>query len=235
MNIPRKKENLEQPVIVSRITRLPVYLNSLKEIKQRNWNLWWRTIYERLMNEIIARSRTRGSPRWREKTTMTTCSSRPDIPLHKSLYHLQHPWVGVLHQINAKTVLQRNWTKSIWRETSRLWGIPERDSCIQMEEDNLVKNLQCTTEAWWRFSITKILYQDDYSVGQISWWQKKCQMDMFQFSNNDILYWSELHETFKRKPVFQTEVHLKSSITLSVMKSRKEKVVLQYISPQMSR
>jgi hypothetical protein len=35
--------------------------------------------------------------------------------------------------------------------------------------------------------------------------------------------------------VFQTEVHLKSSITLSVMKSRKEKVVLQYISPHMSR
>jgi hypothetical protein len=37
------------------------------------------------------------------------------------------------------------------------------------------------------------------------------------------------------KPVFQTEVHLKPSITLSVMKSRKEKVVLQYISPQMSK
>jgi hypothetical protein len=34
--------------------------------------------------------------------------------------------------------------------------------------------------------------------------------------------------------VLQDEVHLKSSITLSVMKSRKEKVVLQYISPQMS-
>jgi hypothetical protein len=31
------------------------------------------------------------------------------------------------------------------------------------------------------------------------------------------------------------QVHLKSSITLSVMKSRKEKVVLQYVSPQMRR
>jgi hypothetical protein len=31
-----------------------------------------------------------------------------DIPLHKSLYHLQYPWVGVLHQMNAKTVLQNN-------------------------------------------------------------------------------------------------------------------------------
>jgi hypothetical protein len=52
-------------------------------------------------------------------------------------------------------------------------------------------------------------------------------MDMFQFSNNDILYCSELHKAFT---VFQTKLHLKSSITLSVIKSTKEKVVLQYIS-----
>jgi hypothetical protein len=52
------------------------------------------------------------------------------------------------------------------------------------------------------------------------------------FSNNDILYCLELHKAFT---VFQTKVHLKSSITLSMMMSRKEKVVLQYISPQMSR
>ena len=43
---------------------------------------------------------------------------------------------------------------------------------------------------------------------------------MFQFSNYDILYCSDLHEAFT---VFQTKVHLKSSITLSMMKSRKEK------------
>ena len=116
--------------------------------------------------------------------------------LHESLYHPQHPWVGVLHQMNTKNVLQRNWIKSVWRAISRLWGIPERDPWMQIEEDNLVENLQCTTEAWWIFSITKILYQDDYSEDQISWWQKKCHMDMFQFSNNDILYCSELHEAF---------------------------------------
>jgi hypothetical protein len=39
----------------------------------------------------------------------------------------------------------------------------------------------------------------------------------------------------EKNQCFQTKVHLKSSITLSVMKSIKEKVVLQYISPQMSR
>jgi hypothetical protein len=39
----------------------------------------------------------------------------------------------------------------------------------------------------------------------------------------------------EKKPMFQTGVHLKSSITLFVMKSKKEKVVLQYISPQMRR
>jgi hypothetical protein len=33
---------------------------------------------------------------------MITCSSKPDIPLHKSLYHPQHPWVGVLHQLNKE-------------------------------------------------------------------------------------------------------------------------------------
>jgi hypothetical protein len=46
------------------------------------------------------------------------------------------------------------------------------------------------------------------------------------------VYCSDLHEAFT---VFQTKVHLKSSITLSMMKSKKEKMILQYISPQMSR
>ena len=161
MRIPRKKEEPEQPIIVSRITRLLAWYELTKEIKQRNWKLRWRTMY---MNENIARSRTRGSPRWREKTMMITCSSKPDIPLHESLYHPQYPSIGVLHQMNAKTVLQSNWTKSVWRATSRLWGILERDPCMQMEEDNLVENLQCTTEAWWRFSITEILLR------RLGWW-----------------------------------------------------------------
>ena len=129
-------------------------MNSIKVIKQRNWNSWWRTMYERLMNESIARYRTIGSHRWREKNMMITCSCKPDLSLHKSLYHLQHPWVGVLHQINTKNVLQRIWIKSVWRAISRLWGIPERDHWMQIEENNLVENLQCTTEAWWRFPIT---------------------------------------------------------------------------------
>jgi hypothetical protein len=60
------------------------------------------------MNESIARSRTRGSPKWREKTMMITRSSKLDIPLHESLYHPQYPWVGVLHQMNAKTIPRSN-------------------------------------------------------------------------------------------------------------------------------
>ena len=122
------------------------------------------------------------------------------VPVNQTYLYMSHYIIHRLEcyiKMNAKTVFQSNWTKSIWRATSRPWGIPERDPCIQMEEDNLVKNLQCTAKAWWRFSITEILYQDDYSIDQISWWQKKCHMDMFQCSNNDILYWSELHETFK--------------------------------------
>jgi hypothetical protein len=46
-------------------------------------------------------------------------------------------------------------------------------------------------------------------------------MDIFQKKcHNDTLYCSELHKAFT---VFQTKVHLKSSITLSMMKSIKEK------------
>ena len=89
------------------------------------------------MNKRIARSRTRGSPRWREKTMMITCSSTLDITLHESLYHPQHPWVGILHQTNEKNVLQRNWMKSVWRAISRLWGTPERDSCMQIRRRQL--------------------------------------------------------------------------------------------------
>jgi hypothetical protein len=40
-----------------------------------------------------------------------TCSSKPDIPLRESLYHLQYPWVEILHQMNAKNVLQKQLNK----------------------------------------------------------------------------------------------------------------------------
>ena len=159
---------------------------------------------------------------------MITCSSTPDISLHESLYHPQHPWVRILHQMNVKNVLQRNWMKS--KEKSQDFEAYQEETPVcRQEEDNLAENLQCTAEAWWRFPIK---HQDDYSVDQISWWQKKCHMDMFHFSNYDILYCLDLHEAFT---VFQTKVHLKSIITLSMMKSRKEKMILQYISPQRSR
>jgi hypothetical protein len=61
------------------------------------------------MNESIARSRTRGSPGWREKT-MIARSGKPDIPLHKSLYH---PWVGVLHQDECKDCSPEKLNKNI--------------------------------------------------------------------------------------------------------------------------
>jgi hypothetical protein len=37
------------------------------------------------MNESIARFRTRGSPRWTEKTTMITQFGKPNISLHESI------------------------------------------------------------------------------------------------------------------------------------------------------
>jgi hypothetical protein len=61
------------------------------------------------MNESIARSRTRGSPRWREKT-MIARFGNSDIPLHESLYH---PWVGVLHQDECKDCSPEQFNKNI--------------------------------------------------------------------------------------------------------------------------
>jgi hypothetical protein len=46
-------------------------------------------MYGRLMNESIAISRTRGSPRWREKTMMIDC--KPNIPINEPVYHPQYP------------------------------------------------------------------------------------------------------------------------------------------------
>ena len=149
------------------------------------------------------------------------------------------------HQMNAKTVLQNNWTKSVCRETSMLWGIPKRDLCMKIEEDNLVENLQCTTKVWWRLSIKEILYQNDYSEDQddglpihdkylmmteevplgyvpsltlsTMLWASRKQKSWIQ------LWRLELYEAF-RKPVFQKDRSaLRSIIRFFVMKSRKEK------------
>ena len=114
-------------------------------------------------------------------------------------------------------VLQKNWIKSVWRETSILWGIPERDPCMHMEEDNLVENLQCTTEAWWIFPITSgwllsrsyLMMTEEVPHGYVPVFQQWYTL-LFRATWN-------LH----RKSVFQTKVHLKSSITLTVMKVQK--------------
>ena len=87
------------------------------------------------MNESIKRFRTRGSLRWREKTMMIDCSSTPDLSLYKSLYHPQHPWVGILRM--QRMFSKRNWVKSACRAISRLWGIPKRYSCMQIRRRQL--------------------------------------------------------------------------------------------------
>jgi hypothetical protein len=93
-------------------------------------------MYERLMNVSIARSRTRGSPRWKEKTMMIAC--KPDIPLHEPLYHLQ--LTSDEYKICSPKQLNK---ESMKRNIKTL-----KYTCMQMKEDNLVENLQCTTEAW---------------------------------------------------------------------------------------
>ena len=147
-------------------------------------------MYGRLMNVIIVRSKTRGSPRWKEKTMMLVCSSKLDIPLHNPLYHLQYPWFGFYIR----------WMQILFSRIIEQIAYEEQPQGFEIyQKENLVCRWEKTT--WWRtsnaqqksgenISITKILHQNGYSEVQddgflihdkLSWWQKKCYMDMFQF------------------------------------------------------
>ena len=78
MKIPRKKEKLEElieQVIIPRIIRLPAWFEPTRSNQTEEIEVVMKTVYERLVNRSIARSRTKGSPRWREKTLMIACSS----------------------------------------------------------------------------------------------------------------------------------------------------------------
>jgi hypothetical protein len=77
MKIPREKEKPEQPVIISRITRLPAWFEPTRSNQAEEMEM-----YGRLMNGSIARSRTKGSPRWREKSMMIACSSNQTYLSH---------------------------------------------------------------------------------------------------------------------------------------------------------
>jgi hypothetical protein len=59
-------------------------------------------VYERLVNGSIAKLKTKGSSRWREKTMMIACSSNPTY-LYIISFTLSMGWS--LHQMNVRTVL----------------------------------------------------------------------------------------------------------------------------------
>jgi hypothetical protein len=103
-------------------------------------------MYGRLMNESIARSRTRGSLKWREETMMVDCSSTLDLSIDKSLYHPQ-------------TSMSQNSTSDECKECSleklnkehiesNLKTLSHTRRRLLYAEDNMVENLQCTAEAW---------------------------------------------------------------------------------------
>ena len=139
MKIPRKKNQNNQSLYQESQDYQP-NMNSLKAIKQKNWKLWWRTMYGRLMNESIARSRTRGSPRWREKT-MIVCSSKPDIPLLEPLHCLQYPWVGVYIR----------WMQTLFSKTIEQKAYEEQSQGFEVyQKETLVCRWKKTT--WWRTS-----------------------------------------------------------------------------------
>jgi hypothetical protein len=97
------------------------------------------------MNESIARSRTRGSPRWREKTMIARSVNQTYLYMSHYIIHGLEFYI----KINAKIVLHEKLNKEhMKRNLETFEAYQKEDSCIQIEEDNLVKNLQCTTEAW---------------------------------------------------------------------------------------
>jgi len=151
MKIPRKK-NQNNHTFYQESQDYQPDMNSLKAIKQKNWKSWWRTVYGRLMNEIIARSKTRGPLRWREETMMIDCSSTLDLSLYKSLYYPQHPWVRIIHQMNAKNVLQKKLSKE--RMQSNLKTLRHTKKIL------LYADKKKTT--WWRTSSAQQKRGEDF-------------------------------------------------------------------------
>ena len=94
------------------------------------------------------------------------------VPVHQTYLYISHYIIRNIHESEfyirwmQRMFSRRNWVKSACRGISRLWGIPERDSCMQIEEDNLVENFQCTAKAWWRFPITSrwLLSRSDFMM-----------------------------------------------------------------------
>ena len=78
-----------------------------------------------------------------------------------------------------------------------------------MKEDNLVENLQCTIEAWWKLFI---LYQNDYS---------ELQNDRLPIHDKDLMMTEEVPHGYV--PVFQTMIYF---IDQSYMKPSKKTSVL---------
>ena len=91
MKIWRKKEKPEQPVIVLRITRLLAWYeltkrNKAEELKVVMKNNVW------LMNESIARSRTRGSLRWRRLWWLL-------VLVHQTYHYMSHYIICNIHEL----------------------------------------------------------------------------------------------------------------------------------------
>ena len=144
----------------------------------------------------IVRFRTRGSSRRRKRLWQHL------VPVNQIHLYLSYYISCSIHGLEFTSeeykqcsFQQSNWRRNVCRETSRFWGIQKIDPCMHMEEDlvwiqnNLAHSLSCKTKAWWKLSMTYIVYQNSYSEfwddellihGKLSWWQKKCYLDMFQ-------------------------------------------------------
>ena len=63
------------------------------------------------------------------------------VPVNQTYLYMSHYVIRNIHELEFYIRwMQRMLSREIeWRAISRLWGIPERDPCMQIEEDNLVE------------------------------------------------------------------------------------------------
>ena len=174
---------------------------------------------------------------------MITCSSKPDIPLHEFSY----PWVGALHQDECKDCspeqlkkerMKRNLKALRYTRKRTLYARRQLGGEPPMHNKSVVKTLYnryivsewlLRSSGWW---ISKSMTNSHDSGRSTTWICSSLSLAMMLWASKKQKSWIQLWYTvmirfiwsLQRKSVFQKDQStLRSSITFSLMKSRKEK------------
>ena len=171
MKIPRKEEKPEQPVIVSRITRLPAWYeltksNQSEELKveeQCMRDLWMKALWDRGL-EVLPDG---GRRLWWLLVSVN----------QTYLYMSQY----IIHNIHRLEFTCRETSKDLRYTRKRPLYADGRRYC--MDSNNLVQRLQYTAEAWWKYFYNKDIVSE-WLLRNSGWWIAnpwQTFIDMFQF------------------------------------------------------